>query len=206
MSQTFYYPERMGRIILLAMEEVLGRGALNAALTQASLDSYIDHYPAARPDKTLSFETVTRLMESLEAIYGPRGGRGFALRVGRACFKYGLREYSSLLGITEMGFRLLPLSTKLRVGAKSFADLFNKHTDQRVQVEAKDGKIYWQIERCPLCWERRVDEPVCHLATGLLQESLYWLSGGKIFSVEETDCRARGDACCMIVIDETPLS
>ncbi len=206
MSQTFYYPERMGRIILLAMEEVLGRGALNAALTQASLGSLIDHYPAARSDKTVSFETVTGLMESLERIYGPRGGRGFALRVGRACFKYGLREYSSLLGITEMGFRLLPLPTKLRVGAKSFADLFNKHTDQRVQVEVKDGQIHWQIERCPLCWGRRADEPVCHLAAGLLQESLYWLSGGKIFNVEETGCLARGDVCCTIVIDETPLS
>jgi len=206
MSQTFYYPERMGRIILLAMEEVLGRGALNAALAQASLDSFIDHYPAARSEKTFAFETVTGLMESLERIYGPRGGRGFALRVGRACFKYGLHEYSSLLGITEMGFRLLPLSTKLRVGARTFADLFNKHTDQRVQVEVKDGRIHWQIERCPLCWGRRADEPVCHLATGLLQESLYWLSGGKIFNVEETGCLARGDACCAIVIDETPLS
>jgi predicted hydrocarbon binding protein len=206
MNQTFYYPERMGRIILLAMEEVLGRGALNAALNLASLGALVDHFPSARPDKTIPFETVTSLMESLELAYGPRGGRGFALRVGRACFQYGLKEYSSLLGITEMGFRLLPLSTKLRVGAKSFAELFNKHTDQRVRVEEKDARIVWQIDRCPLCWKRTAEEPVCHLAVGLLQESLYWLSGGKIFNVEETGCIARGDSCCTIVIDETPIS
>lgn len=110
-----------------------------------------------------------------------------------------------MLGLTEMTFRLLPLSMKLNLGAKVFADLFNKHTDQIVHVEEMENRIFWRIERCPLCWERKAKEPVCHLAVGLLQESLYWLSGGKIFSVEETACVARGDQSCIIVIDRTPI-
>jgi predicted hydrocarbon binding protein len=73
-------------------------------------------------------------------------------------------------------------------------------------VEEKDNKILWHIERCPLCWKRKTEEPICHLAVGLLQESLYWLSGGKIFNVEETTCIAKGDATCTIMIDKTPLS
>jgi len=202
----YFYPQRMGRIILLAMEEVLGREGTSSILRTASLASYIDNFPAARSDKTFSFGTVSRLIESLEQIYGPQGGRGTALRIGRACFQYGLREYGSIMGITEMAFRLLPLSTKFTVGAKSFADLFNKHTDQIVRVEEKDGKLFWHIERCPLCWERHTVEPVCHLAVGLLQESLYWLSSGKIFNVEEIACIARGDPACTIVIDEMPIS
>ena len=105
-----------------------------------------------------------------------------------------------------MAFRLLPLSTKLHTGTKAFADLFNKHTDQKVRVEEKEDQIFWHIERCPLCWQRKADEPVCHLAVGLLQEALYWLSGGKIFNVEETACIARGDGACTIVIDRVPLS
>jgi predicted hydrocarbon binding protein len=44
------------------------------------------------------------------------------------------------------------------------------------------------------------------LAVGLLQEALYWLSGGKIFDVKEITCIARGDPACTIVIDPTPLS
>ena len=111
-----------------------------------------------------------------------------------------------MLGLTEMAFRLLPLPTKLRTGARVFADLFNKHTDQQVRVEETAEKIYWIIERCPLCWERKADEPVCHLAVGVLQEALYWLSGGKVFGVEETTCIAKGDETCTIVIDQTPLS
>jgi predicted hydrocarbon binding protein len=111
-----------------------------------------------------------------------------------------------MLGLTEMAFRLLPLPTKLHTGARVFADLFNKHSDQKVRVDESENKIYWIIEHCPLCWERTADEAICHLAVGVLQEALYWLSGGKVFSVEETTCVARGDETCTIVIDQTPLS
>ena len=202
----FYYPQKMGRIILLGMEEVMGRNGVAAGLRLASRDSFIQNYPPARAERSFPFETVSLIQGTLEQAYGPRGGRGLALRIGRACFKYGLREYGSMLGITEAAFRMLPLSTKLHTGAKAFAELFNKQTDQRVRIEEKETQILWHIEQCPLCWQRKAEEPVCHLAVGLLQESLYWLSGGKVFNVEETDCIARGAPACTIVIDKTPIS
>jgi hypothetical protein len=182
-SESFFYPQKMGRIIFKGMEEVIGISEVEKVLNLASLEGFIQNYPPAQADRTFSFETVSLLQGTLEQIYGPRGGRGLAIRIGRATFKYGLKEYGSLLGLTEIAFRLLPLPTKLHAGAKAFGDLFNKHTDQKVRVEEIGDQILWHIERCPLCWERRSEEPVCHLAVGLLQESLYWLSGGKIFNV-----------------------
>jgi predicted hydrocarbon binding protein len=205
-GQTFFYPPKMGRIMLLGMEELMGQNGVDAVLLLSSLENPNQSPSPADATRAFSFETISLLQVSLEQAYGPRGGRGLALRIGRACFKYGLKEYGLMLGLTEMTFRLLPLSIKLHIGAKTFADLFNKHTDQRVHIEEKDNEIFWHIERCPLCWERKAEEPVCHLAVGLLQESLYWLSGGKIFDVEETACIAKGDAACTIVIDQTPLS
>jgi predicted hydrocarbon binding protein len=202
----FFYPERMGRILLLAMEEVLGREELNTILQTGSLSSLIDHYPAARSEKTFPFVTVSRLLESLEKAFGSQGGRGTALRIGRVCFQYGLREYSVVLGNTEPAFRLLPFPTRLRAGAQAFAGLFNHHTDQMVRVVEKDGTLSWLIERCPLCWQRQSSEPACHLAVGLLQESLYWLSRGKIFGVEEIACIASGDSACTFTINQTPIS
>ncbi|MCL4273021.1 MAG: 4-vinyl reductase [Anaerolineales bacterium] len=205
-NNAFFYPQKMGRIILLGMEEVISKGGVDAILHLAELDDLIQNYPPSKTEKSFSFEKVSLLLGTLEQAYGPRGGRGLALRTGRASFKYGLKEYGSMLGLTEVAFRLLPLSTKLRVGARSFAELFNKHTDQRVRVEETDSTIFWHIERCPLCWERKADEPICHLAVGLLQEALYWLSGGKVFNVEETACIARGDSNCTILVYKTPLS
>src|SRR6187402_2484205 len=152
---SFYYPQKMARVILLGMEEVMGGNTLAGVLRLNSLENIAQNYPPATNDRTFPFETVSAIQTAFELAYGPRGGRGVALRVGRASFKYGLKEYGSMLGLTEMAFRLLSLSTKLRVGTKTFADLFNKHTDQKVSIEEQDGKILWKIERCPLCWERK---------------------------------------------------
>ncbi|HRQ22615.1 MAG TPA: 4-vinyl reductase [Anaerolineales bacterium] len=196
----------MGRIILSGMEEVVGRGGVDAILRLAALEEFIGDRPPASAVKTFPFEAVSLIQATLEQAYGPRGGRGLALRTGRACFKYGLKEYGSMLGLTEMAFRLLPLPTKLRVGAKSFAELFNKHTDQQVRVEETRDRFYWHIVRCSLCWGRRTDEPCCHLAAGLLQEALYWVSGGKVFNGEETACMAAGASTCTITIEKTPFS
>lgn len=145
-------------------------------------------------------------MSCVESVYGPRAGKGLVLRSGQACFKYGLREFGSMLGVSEMAFRLLPLSTKLTKGANLFAQAFNHYSDQEVRVEEDVQKIYWHIERCPICWQRKSDQPTCHLAVGLLQEALYWVSGGKIFRIEETDCIAMGDSSCTIEIYKQPLS
>jgi predicted hydrocarbon binding protein len=205
-SESFFYPPKMGKIMLLGMEEVMGVNRVDAILRLPPPENFTQDFSQMNVDYAFSFESVSLLQSTLEQAYGPHGGRGLALRIGRACFKYGLKEYGSMLGLTEMAFRLLSLPVKLHIGAKTFADLFNKHTDQKVRVEEKDNKIFWHIERCPLCWERKAEEPICHLAVGLLQESLYWLSGGKIFNVEETACIAKGDAVCTIVIDQTPLS
>jgi predicted hydrocarbon binding protein len=39
----------------------------------------------------------------------------------------------------------------------------------------------------------------------LIQESLYWVSGGHNFMVEETQCRAHGDSLCSIQAARIPL-
>lgn len=184
----------------------MGRNGVNAVLNLGSLSSLIDNYPPDDTEPGFSFSTMRNINEMMEHAYGPHGGRGLALRVGRACFNQGVRQYSKQMGLTEMAFRLLPLPAKMTAGATALAELFNTFTDQRVRVEQSDGKLFWHIERCPLCWERRATEPVCHLAVGVLQEALYWLSGGKVFNVEEQTCIAVGDTTCTIVVDQTPIS
>lgn len=183
----------------------MGRTGVHAILKLASLSSLLDNYPVDNTERTFPFSTISSMTDMLEQVYGPHGGRGLALRVGRACFNNGIRQYGTQLGITEMAFRLLPLPAKVSAGAKAFAGLFNTFTDQKVRVEEEGDKLLWCIERCPLCWERHAQEPICHLAVGLLQEALYWLSGGKVFNVEEKTCIAAGDGMCTIVIDQSPI-
>ena len=143
-------------------------------------------------------------MQALEDMYGPRAGRGLAVRAGRAGFKYALKDFGSLLGMADLAFRLLPLSMKLKVGLNAMADTFNNFTDQRVKVEEEPDRFIYTIERCPVCWGRHSDVPCCHAATGLLQETLFWVSNGKNFDIEEVSCVAAGESSCKFVIDKRP--
>ena len=212
-EKTYYYPNRMGRILLLAMEEILGHSGVNAVLNFADLSNYINNYPPHNLERAFSFTTISRLQTGLEKAYGPRSGHGLAQRVGRASFKYGLREFGPELGLTDLAFRLLPLPAKMKAGTEAFAALFNNFSDQRVRLDRDEKFIYWHIERCPLCWDRvrqelpsSTDGPCCHMAVGLLQEALYWLSAGKYFEVMEEKCIACGDSTCTILINQTPMS
>ena len=202
---TYYYPNNMGRIILLSMEEILGHNGLKAVLNQSNLSHLINNYPPNNLDLQFKFENLSKIQVALEELYGPNGGRGLALRTGRACFKYGLQEYGPILGLTDLAFRLLPMNEKLVAGGEIFAGCYNKFSDQRVRVDQDEGYYYWIIERCPTCWGRHTDEPACHLAVGILEEALFWVSSGKHYRVEETECIAKGDATCTIKIDKQPI-
>jgi predicted hydrocarbon binding protein len=201
----YYYPNKMARIILLAMEEVMGRNGVNAVLNLAQLKHLVNNFPPNNFDRQVSFADLGALMQALDEMYGPRGGRGLALRAGRACFKYGLKEFGPVLGIADLAFRLLPLQMKLRVGADVFAETFNKFSDQVVRLEELEDRFLWVIARCPICWGRHSDTSCCYLAVGILQEALYWVSGGKNFEVYETGCVACGAESCTIVIEKKPL-
>ncbi len=203
--QAYYYPNKMGRIVLQSLEEILGQTGIKALLKRAQLDRWINAYPANNLDMGFHFEDMGRIHSSLEELYGPLSGRGLALRAGRMCFKYGLNEFWPMAAESNLTFRLLPLNMKLIVGAGAFASLFNRYSDQVVHVAEEKDRILWHIERCPFCWGRQTDAPCCHLAVGLLQESLYWVSGGKNFAVDEIKCIARGDARCTIHIVRKPL-
>lgn len=201
----FDSPDRMGKILLQAMEEILGRNGLNALLNLASLPDLSDRVSQHEYNQPLSFEAIGSLHTALEQFYGPHGGRGVALRIGRACFQHGLREFGDSCGLTDLSFRLLPLSARFVRSVSMLATLFNQHSQQQIRLEDQENALLWHIERCPLCWQRSTESPACQMAVGLLQELLSWVSGGKLYHVEETACIACGDSACTIRIAKTPL-
>ena len=202
----FRYPNRMGRMLLQAIEEILGTPGMLAVLNLAGQEEFFDHLPADDLELQVPFSHISGLQVALENLYGASAGRGVATRVGRASFTYLLRAFRSELGLMNLAFRMLPMPARILRVCEALAELFNTHTDQRVTLEHDKVNIYWQIDRCPYCWSRQAQEPVCSLAVGLLQEALHWACSGRNFNVEETSCLAAGDGKCTIVITQSPLS
>ena len=79
-----YYPNKFGMITIKSLEEVMGKNGLNAILNLAGMNNYIENYPPDNLDKGFDFAELSAIGSALEEMYGPRGGRGLALRAGCA--------------------------------------------------------------------------------------------------------------------------
>lgn len=200
-----FYPNRMAAILLRALEDVMGRNGLNAILNLAKLAEYIDKMPPDNLAREFDFSDFGALTAALEDMYGPRGGRGLGLRAGRATFAQGLKDFGALAGAGDLAFKVLPLPAKLKIGIPAMAKIFSTVSDQKTRVEEKDDHYLYTIEVCPVCWDRKTDKPCCHVAVGLLQEGLRWVSGGNEFRVGEIECHASGDKDCVFKIEKEPI-
>jgi predicted hydrocarbon binding protein len=202
----YYYANLIARIYLQAMEEVMGKNGLNAILHMAKLSHLIDNYPPSNWEKEFDFADYSALNQALEDMYGPRGGRGLSLRAGRASFARGLQGFGALHNMGDLALKMVPLSIKLKMGLPAMAKVFSQVSDQASRVEQKESDFLYIIDRCPVCWGRKSDKPICHAAVGLLQEGLRWVSGGKEFRVDEIQCIATGDQRCEFLVYRDPIA
>lgn len=201
----YYYPNKMGRILLVAMEEVMGRNGLNALLNLTSMPQFINTLPPDNLERDFDFANISNLNKGLDEIYGPRGGRGLALRGGRAIFSRGLKQFGALAGVGDLAFKVLPLQTKLKIGVPAVARVFSQFSDQTSRVQEFDDHFIYYIDRCSMCWGRKADRPTCFIAVGILQETLRWVSGGLEFRVDELECISMGAKSCVFKIDKEPI-
>lgn len=201
----YYYPNLIVKIYLEAIEEIMGTNGLKALLNMANMQDLIDNRPPSNLAKGFDFADFAHLNEAMELMYGPRGGRAMALRAGRKAFDQGLKNFGPMVGIADRAFRLLPLRYKMKVGLGAMAKAFASTSDQVCYVEEKEDHFIYAIERCPVCWGRHADSPICHAALGIIQEGVAWGTAGRKFKIYEVTCIARGDPACNFYISKEPL-
>jgi len=201
----YCYPNLIAKIYLEAVEEVMGANGLKALLNMAGMQYLIGNYPPGNLAKQFDFVDFARLNEAMEMMYGPRGGRALSLRAGRKAFDQGLRNLGAMVGVADKTFRLLPLSIRLKVGLRAMATAFSTTSDQISYVQEQSDHFIYVIERCPVCWGRHSDSPICHAAMGIIQEGLSWGTGGRTFKMAETTCIAKGDDMCRFTIYKEPI-
>ncbi|CUS05195.2 4-vinyl reductase 4VR [Candidatus Promineifilum breve] len=202
----YYLSNRLGRVYLEALQEAIGRNGLNALLNLTGNGGFIDQPPAN--DLALGFElaTVSNLNRALEMIYGPRGARGLALRGGRAMYARIIEAFDLPTGFNEFAFRLLPVSTRLKIGVPALARALTQQSDQTHRAADRGNHFTYTIERCAVCWGQSAKSPLCHLTVGLLQEALSAFGRGQEFRVSQTECRAVGAAACVFHIEKEPIA
>lgn len=201
----YYYPNLIARIYLESIEEIMGANGIKALLNMAEMQHLIDNFPPPNLAKEFDFSDFAHLNEAMEMLYGPRGGRALALRAGRQAFDQGLKNLGAMVGIADRAFRLLPLKLRMKVGLGAMARAFSMTSDQISYVLEEDQHFVYVIERCPVCWGRQADGPICHAALGIILEGLDWGTAGQKFKVAQVTCAAAGDPSCNFTISKEPI-
>jgi predicted hydrocarbon binding protein len=200
-------PNRLARITMQAVEEIIGAKGMQTLLTQAHLAHLIENYPEANLERGFDFSDYAALNLGLEEMYGPRGGRGMALRAGRQTFLQALSNFGALAGTGDMAFKMLPLGTRIKIALPAMARIFTEISDQTSSIEEKPHEFHYIVHRSAACWSRSGEEkPVCYLMVGLLQEALHSISAGREFRVDESECQAAGADVCRFIIQKEPIS
>lgn len=200
-----HYPNRFARSFFLATREVIGRHGLNAVLALAGLDQYLDNFPSDSLDRVFPYAHIAALNRGLEDMYGVRGGRGMAQRIGRAWPDQGLTTFGALAGIHDPAFQALPQAARCRIGLIALADVCTRFSDQTSRVEDAGDHYQFIVAACPMAFGRVSDRPVCAAMVGLLQEITHWASGGAEYPIQEIACQAVGAPACVFVVNKHPM-
>lgn len=202
----YFNSNKFARIFLESIQEITGTHGLNAILNYAGLSELVNKMPPDDLERSFDFSNYSAINQALEDIYGSRGGKGLALRIGKTTFADVLKDYGELAGVGDLAFKILPLQEKIKFGLEAMARIFTEKSDQISSVNEREDEYVYSIQRCPVCWGRSAErEPICYYMVGLLKEGLSWVSGGKEFLVSEEKCIALGDGACEFVIAKQPV-
>lgn len=200
-----YYPNRIARSFFVAMDDVMGQNGLKILLELAAMHDFVDVLPPDNLERDFDFAYIAAINAGLEAMYGALGGRGIALRIGRASFSYGLKNFGMMRGMADPTFRALPLEKQVHYGMRGLASLLTHFTDQQSSVENFEDVLQFRSHVSPFAWNRVSSKPVCHMMVGIIQECLRWASNGYVFYVRETACRAAGHHECVFQVNKRAI-
>jgi hypothetical protein len=186
------YPNSYGHLLLLAMDEVLGRNGTLATLNLAKLTQYINDPPPNNPHREFDMANMTRLLLACVEMGGRVMGGGIFRRTGRQFFRHSYEQ--TLLSV--------PASPSLvQILTASLTYYLDFISPAPFTIEEQGD-----VQTCPLCWGLQPDtvplrmgkvdpSPICSGLRGFLEETVDTLADHK-YSVTEIECHAQGQANC----------
>jgi predicted hydrocarbon binding protein len=199
-------PDAYMRWALQAAEQIVGQ-SMPDLLRQAGLERFIGSYPANEVRKTeVTFRDYADLNAALLNIFGPTG-RSTALRIGRLSARLGIEQQDAFFNVTlTTAAKMLPLPAQHRFGMEMMQAVYRNLIGQgwEGQVDERQTTTAYITSGCPMCAGKKAGQPICWIFTGVLQESVLWMTG-KLFDVEQTACRAMGAPACVWEVSKVPV-
>lgn len=198
---------RIGRLMLVALADMMGQNGLNAVLKLGKLPDYETLLPPDDMVQAFDFADYGALAGAVLDTYGPRGAKVLMVRAGAAFFNAGIGPFMENYGAgMDVGNRLVPFSLKLPLFLKWIARTYNATSD--LIVEIKDGGDHYLYvnKRCPICWGRHVSTPDCHHTLGFLQAAIRFIAIDKNIPIRQVSSIAMGDPSCDFEVGKRPVN
>jgi len=205
MTEERTMPNDALRLLMLAVEEVLGADGLKTVLHKAQLERYIGNPPPKNLELGARFSEYGAVEQAVEDVVGGRGAKAVLLRVGRATFNYAMREQSAVLGLAGQALRVMPLpmTAKMKLLLEQMVAAANRTVNQPTRFEEDADSFTWVVDHCICLYRPQHTAPCCSVTMGGLVEAMKWLTD-KSFPVQEVTCMNLGADACRLRIPKNP--
>lgn len=195
----FLLPNKFARHFLLALEDLAGKHGLVATLNIAHLSEWASDYPADDWSREVDHAEVSALHSALEDLFGPKGGRGLARQAASSSF-HTIFEALEPFQVIAASIEEKPFEEMGLRGLNALSQALTSNAEIESTVREVDGGWQFDLVRCPVCWSRKSESPVCSSIGGLIEECLRWCTGGQVFQAVETFCISQGAQACVFLI------
>ncbi len=196
-------------VVLLGVEDVVGKRGMSALLRQADLSQYVDHYPPSDTEYGgHKVEYMSRINRALFDVYGARGARAILQRVGRERWKNAVEENGALASATKLALKFLPRRRQVKLALDIASKAYSEQLNTTIRVGEDGDCYYWEDVACGHCIDWQSEHVVCYTTVGFVYGLVTWATEGDSHKVEEIACRARGDSTCrhqIMLTESNPL-
>ena len=192
------------RLLLVALQEVLGDNGLKAVLKQGGFVQYIDHFPPDDTHRESKFSTYGQIQQAVESFYGgPRGARAMMRRAGHATFQHTLKSRPAILGLVGVALKVVPEGTRMKFMLDRIAKASTDEVNLPAHVEEQGDHFLFVAEACTCVFRSRDPKlgPCCFVTAGVLEAAVEWATG-KRHAVKEIACLQNGDDACRYRVEK----
>jgi len=206
MTHDMSVPNSLLYVILITLEDLMGKNGLVSILNLSGMSKYKDNYPPNNDEQGSMASDISRLISGVIDLVGKDGAKALLRKAGQQGFKLALEESPELLNLFGLELKKMA-SDRERIAAVLGAMTFETNSmfeeGHQSIVEVEDG-FEVHINNCEWCLTLEgFTYPICFAETGLEEAMIEWATG-KRYPVEEIACRAAGAEKCVfhIVVDK----
>jgi predicted hydrocarbon binding protein len=147
--------------------------------------------------------SIENIHNRLEELIGDISATGIEQRIGEAGFRVFLSKLGDDTGLFASTIKFLPVRQKFIAGLKILAGLYLEQMKEDAVVLETAQAYQIRLGGDPVIIGQHF--PGCTFVTGFLKEYGAWAGCGKVFQVNEVECRRQGFSHCVYNISKIPL-